>query len=38
MYTDPEGPRNGGVPEAVVVQFLDLAKSTDTELFLEGYK
>ena len=39
MYTDYEGPRNGIVaPEAVVVQFRDLAESTGIEPFIEGYK
>ena len=38
MYTDSEGPRNGGLPEAVVVRFRYLAKSTHVEPFLEGYE
>ena len=38
VYTDSGGPRNNGVLEAVVVQFQDLAKSTDIEPFIEGYE
>ena len=37
VYMDYGGPRNGGVSEAVVVQFRNLAKSTHIENFLEGY-
>ena len=38
VYMDSEGPRNGGVPEALAVQFRDLAKITDIDPFLEGYE
>ena len=36
VYTDYYGPKNCGVLEAEVVQFRDLAGSTDIEIFLEG--
>ena len=36
VYTDAEGPRNGGVPEAVVVQFRSLA-ADDHQPFLDEY-
>ena len=38
VYTDSERPINGGVPEAVVVQFRNLSISTHIEPFLEGYE
>ena len=38
LYMDYEGPRNGVVPEPVMVQFQDLSKSTYIEPFLEGYE
>ena len=38
MYTDSEGTRNGGVPEAVVEKFLDFSKCTGIEPFIEGYE
>ena len=37
VYIDTSGPRNGGVPEAVVVQFRFLAGEDDIRLFLDGY-
>ena len=37
VYMGYGGPRTGGVSEAVVVQFRNLAKSTHIENFLEGY-
>ena len=38
VYKDSEGTINGGVPEAVVVQFQDLVESTDIETFLEEHE
>ena len=38
VYKDSEGTINGGVPEAVVVQFQDLVESTDIEPFLEEHE
>ena len=38
LYTDFKGPINGGVLEAVVVQFRALTESIDIEPFLEGYE
>ena len=37
VYIDASGPRNGGVPEAVVVQFRFLAGEDDIQKFLYGY-
>ena len=37
VYIDTSGPKNGGIPEAIVVQFWSLAGEDDIQPFLDGY-